>query len=552
MDNSKAIPSVHYYKSDCLNSQLINKWELEDIRRLHNPFTKKFSHFTNCQRNSARLDYCFTSATISSFVKECEISSAYGSDHSPLFITLHFPGPPVHRRFNFPVNLCYSDQFKIQLRIRGSALGFKKLHTMYHKEMIESIENDLAQVQHQSAFEKNLLLKASYWEKTEQLKEKLNDVYADLTEQRYAANLARWYSKEGCTSKYFLSKFKEDRNHQVISHLLTNEGMVDTNQNILKEAVHFYSLLYAKDSLVLPTDKLDETPQISQFQFDILNKPISLEELHESLKAMKTTLAPGSDGLTVMFYLYFWDEIKEYLIASYNYAFDHGFLSISKRLGLIILIPKKLRNLLLIINWRPITLLNVDFKILTKLFALRLKLILPDIIHPGQRGFVHGCRIDEGVLDIYALLDLVEHDDIDGLLCTIDIAKAKAFDSVDWEFVKYALRLYGFPEFFLKWFDILCSERIVRIMNNGQWLDPINVYKGLAQGCPLSPLLFVLSIEILAIRIRANPEIIGISSQGLTKKIHLVADDILLAFQNSYSAHLKFLQNSRDFHKNQG
>ena len=175
----------------------------------------------------------------------------------------------------------------------------------------------------------------------------------------------------------------------------------------------------------------------------------------------------------------------------------------------------------------------MDYKILTKLFALRLRHILPDIIHPDQRGFIHGRRLDHGILDIYALLDLVDHGEMDGLLCTIDIAKA--FDSLDWDFVKYELRLYGFPESFIKWFDILCSNKEVRIVNNGQWSDSIKVHKGSAQGCPLSPLLFILSIEILAARIRGNTEILGIESDGLTKKLNLVADDILLVFQNTHS-----------------
>ena len=437
----------------------------------------------------------------------------------PLYIRVHFPGEPLRKRFNFPVDLCFSDQFHLQLRrnlerlkldnpnaspdtfwelvkpcIRGSALGFKKLHSIYRKELIESLECKLATVQHESALEENFLIRASHWEQAEELKKQLHDVYTELTEDKYAFNLARWYSQEGCTTKYFLSKFKQDRKHVCIAHLQTENGMVDTNDEILKEAVRFYTILYEKSIHYIPSENLDEVSQLSQAHYLLLDKPISVEELHEAVKCMKTTSAPGSDGLTVKFYLHFGDEIKEFLLAAFNCALQKGHLSVSQRLGLIRLIPKKLQNLLLIINWRPIALLNMDYKILTKLFVLQLRHILPDIIHPDQRGFIHGCRLDHGILDIYALLDLVDHDQMDGLLCTIDIAKA--FDSLDWDFVKYALRLYGFPESFIKWFDILCSNKEIRIVNNGQWSDSIKVHKGSAQGCPLSPLLFILSIEI--------------------------------------------------------
>ena len=72
-------------------------------------------------------------------------------------------------------------------------------------------------------------------------------------------------------------------------------------------------------------------------------------------------------------------------------------------------------------------------------------------------------------------------------------------------------------------------------MNNNEWSDPITIQKGNFQGCLLSPLFFVLAIEILAVRIRENTEIEGVVFDGITKKLNLVADDILHIFRNSYS-----------------
>ena len=315
----------------------------------------------------------------------------------------------------------------------------------------------------------------------------------------------------------------------------TEYSLITSNEDILKEAHKFYSQLFAKDNdVTLPVNILDDVPQISPHQYRIMAEPITLSELFKALQGMRQISSPGSDGLTVPFYLHFWEEIKHYLLASYNHAFRVGHMSISQRLGLIKLIPKKYRNLLLILNWRPITLLNVDFKILMKLFANRLKMILPDIIHPDQRGFIHGRNLGNGILDLYALLDIVDSEEIDALICTIDIRKA--FDSLSWDFVNHVLQLFGFPPEFLTWFDILCTDKTVRVMNNGFWSDNIRVAKGSAQGCPLSPLLFIISIEILATRIRKNDQIEGIQSPPFSKKINLVADDILLAFKNTPEA----------------
>ena len=575
LDNSIHLHRYHKKSSSYFEQKVMEKWELQDVWRIQHPFTRKFSHCAVGPLNSARLDYCFVSVDFSCFIKECEFGVSYCSDHLPMFTKLHFNSPPKRKHFCFPIDLCHSEQFLIQFRsnlrklkqendnarpdifwelikpcARGSALGFKKLRTIYRKEMIESLEAKLSLLYDQKSKEKNSLARASIWESMNEVKKEIDEIYTQYSEKKYAHNLARWYSQSGCTSKYFLSKFKKDRTRPVISQLMTESGLVESNDEILCEAGKFYSKLFQKEKICLPTENLDEVPILSEENVRLMDEPISIEELYNSLKCMKKASAPGSDGLTVSFYLTFWEDIKEYLFASYMYAFENGHLSLSQRLGLVRLLPKKFRNLLWICHWRPITLLNVDFKILTKLFALRLQKILPDIIHPDQRGFIHGRRIDHGILDIYAILDIVDDEKMDSLLCTLDIAKA--FDSLDWNFVKYALQLFGFPESFLRWFDVLCTEKEIRITNNGDWSDPIKVNKGSAQGCPLSPLLFVISIEILAVRIRNNTEIKGIPSQNMVKKLNLVADDILLAFQNSFSACSQVLDELKIFSQESG
>ena len=101
---------------------------------------------------------------------------------------------------------------------------------------------------------------------------------------------------------------------------------------------------------------------LSQEGIDVLDKPISLIELHEALKCMRPDAVSGCDSLTVGFYLKFWPVIKEFLFSSYIYAFEQGAMSISQHRGIIKLIPKKGKNPLLVASWRPITLLNVDYK----------------------------------------------------------------------------------------------------------------------------------------------------------------------------------------------
>ena len=112
------------------------------------------------------------------------------------------------------------------------------------------------------------------------------------------------------------------------------------------------------------------------------------------------TKTPGTDGLPAEFYRFFWPDIAHDLLASYNFAFQHGMLSISQRRGIISLIPKKSKDKTILENLRPISLLNVDDKILTKVIAKRIE----TLINPDQTGYVKGRYIGENVRLIYDLI----------------------------------------------------------------------------------------------------------------------------------------------------
>ena len=124
---------------------------------------------------------------------------------------------------------------------------------------------------------------------------------------------------------------------------------------------------------------------------------MSIHECEIALKTMENNKTPGTDGLTPEFYRYFWDLLGSFMVSSFNFAFRNGTLSFSQRQGIISLIPKKKKNTEYLKNWRPVSLLNVDYKIATKTIALRLEKILPNIIHPCQSGYVKGRFIAESI-----------------------------------------------------------------------------------------------------------------------------------------------------------
>ena len=258
---------------------------------------------------------------------------------------------------------------------------------------------------------------------------------------------------------------------------------------------------------------------------------LTQKECLEALKKMESDKTPGTDGLPAEFYKVFWKDISSFLISALNYAFDSGCLSVTQRRGVIKLIPKKDAELYFIKNWRPITLLNTDYKIAAKSIANRIKLVLPNLINYDQTGFLKGRFIGENIRLIDSIIQYATEKNIPGLLLFIDFEKA--FDSLEWPFIHDTLRSYGFGASLIKWVKTLYSHTESCILNNGWASNFFEIQRGVRQGCPLSPYLFILSAEVLATAIRKNTNIKGISINDVEIKLSQYADDTTLILDGS-------------------
>ena len=154
----------------------------------------------------------------------------------------------------------------------------------------------------------------------------------------------------------------------------------------------------------------------------------------EALKNFSKNKSPGTDGLTAEFYSFFWDLLSDTMVNSFNYGFQKGELTISQRQSIIRLIPKKDKNLSRLKNWRPISLLNLDYKIATKALALRLKKVLPSIINDAQTGYMEDQFIGENIRLISDILHFTARQNLEGIALFIDCEKA--FDSLEWDFLR--------------------------------------------------------------------------------------------------------------------
>ena len=212
------------------------------------------------------------------------------------------------------------------------------------------------------------------------------------------------------------------------------------------------------------------------------------------------------------------------MIHSFNFVFDSGSLSISQRRGIITLIPKPNKDTTLLDNLRPISLLNIDYKILTKVIAKRLEKVLPKIlINPYQTGYVKNRYIGENVRLISDIMSNTTETNILGIALFLDFKKA--FDTIEWDFINSCLKKFNFGPDIQNWFKVLYKNVNSCILNDGYASEFFSLERDVRQGCPLSGLLFVIGIEILARAIKNDAGIKGIKVGEKEIKVSLYADD---------------------------
>ena len=226
------------------------------------------------------------------------------------------------------------------------------------------------------------------------------------------------------------------------------------------------------------------------------------------------------------FILPFFEEIQQSLIEYYNFCFNQKALSQQTQIGLISLIHKgKNLNREEVNNWRPITLSNVDYKIIAKLLANRIKNVMDKIIGKQQQGFIKGRNIANIIRGIDDILEYERYKNLNDLLLVIDFKKA--FDKINNHYIITVFEKYGFGENFLQWLNTILNNRTSCVKNGGYLSSFFTINCGVKQGCPIAPLLFVLGAEILAQNIIQDDTIKGINTPGsnLQIKIMQFADD---------------------------
>ena len=343
-------------------------------------------------------------------------------------------------------------------------------------------------------------------ERGEDVDHLLTDVRSELEDAhhqqakgcRIRANV-QWAEEGEASTSYFFKLEQRHGQSRLFSVIRTAGGSVVSSFVLIVRAwVFFYVTLFSADVLHVGHQDFflsHITQKLSPEQRAFCDGEVTAEEYKRALDGMVSGRSPSLDGFPAEFYRTFWPVLGQDFVEVMNFCYASGRLSSSQRSGLITLLFKR-GDRLEMKNWRPITLLCVDYKIASKAIANRLLTVLPSLIHPNQTCGIKGQNPSVNHRMLQDIVGDLNSRGLGGAVLSLD--QEKAFNRVDWAYLLRVLKHMNFGVSFCNWVSLFYTSISSSVLVNGEQSEPFYVARGVRQGCPLSPLLYVIMAETLA------------------------------------------------------
>uniref|UniRef100_A0A803Q992 Reverse transcriptase domain-containing protein n=1 Tax=Cannabis sativa TaxID=3483 RepID=A0A803Q992_CANSA len=368
----------------------------------------------------------------------------------------------------------------------------------------------------------------------------------------------KWLSKGDENTAYFFASLKKRREeNRIVSYTSEQGTLIDSYSEVVKHFVdHFQSFMGSQSTTCskLIYDCLDKGNKLNLDQQLLLIRPFTMKEIKRALFSIPNSKSPGPDGFGSAFFKELWPETGTEVSNAILQFFETG--NIPTQLNEIVLsmVPKK-EVPTKAVDYRPISFCSTLYKCITKLICLRLTEVLPHLVHQNQGAFIKQRSIAHNIL---IFQDLIKHYGRKNVTprCAFKIDLSKAYDTVDWNFLEHLLAGLNFPNRFTNWIMVCLKGTSYTLMMNGRLQGNFKGKKGLRQGDPMSPLLFVLIMEYLTRRLKLEAKKKTFRHHPMCKSLNLISlcfvDDLILFCKGSKQAahHIKVAL--EDFRKTKG
>ena len=301
-----------------------------------------------------------------------------------------------------------------------------------------------------------------------------------------------WLQEGDANTKKFHGVMSNRRRQNTINLVSVNREIVEGVQNIRDAVFNHFSSHFKRIATVRPSVDALHFRNLSFSEAGNLTKPFSLEEIKQAVWDCDSFKSPGPDGISFDFIKKIWELVKDDFMQFLMDFHRNGKLTKGVNSTFIALIPK-VNSLQCLNDYIPISLVGCLYKMLAKVLANRLRNVIRSVVFDSQSAFSKGKQILDGILIANEVVDEARRLDRELMMFKVDFEKA--YDSVDLTYFDMVMVNMNFPTLWRKWISKCIGTAKAAVLVNGSQTEEFPIERGLRQGDPLSPFLFLLAAE---------------------------------------------------------